>query len=43
MLVATVFLGVYVVVFAARFFLLERLFSRLPHHESAAPSSKGPR
>jgi putative flippase GtrA len=42
-LVATVFLGVYVVVFAVRFFLLERLFSRLPHHESAAPSSKGPR
>ena len=37
-LVAAVFLGVYVVVFAVRFFLLERLFTRLPHprHDGAA-------
>jgi putative flippase GtrA len=46
-LVAAVFLGVYVVVFAARFFLLERLFARLPHHsetvgrdEHAAPTEE---
>lgn len=42
-LVAGVFLGVYVVVFAVRFVLLERLFSRLQHHESVAPTSKGSR
>ena len=30
-LVAAVFLSVYVVVFVVRFFLLERLFARLPH------------
>ena len=37
-LVAAVFLGVYVVVFVVRFFLLERLFSRLPqaHHDRPA-------
>lgn len=33
-LVAGVFLGTYVVVFAVRFFLLERLFTRLHLHES---------
>jgi putative flippase GtrA len=33
-LVAAVFLGTYVVVFAVRFFLLERLFTRLHLHES---------
>jgi putative flippase GtrA len=39
-LVAAVFLGTYVVVFALRFFLLERLFSRLHSHEAGADSSK---
>jgi putative flippase GtrA len=34
-LVAAVFLGTYVVVFVLRFFLLERLFGRLPAHEPA--------
>jgi hypothetical protein len=33
-LVAGVFLGTYVAVFAVRFFLLERLFTRLHLHES---------
>jgi putative flippase GtrA len=33
-LVAAVFLGTYVVVFAVRFFLLEQLFTRLHVHES---------
>ncbi|HET7069015.1 MAG TPA: GtrA family protein [Nocardioides sp.] len=33
--VATVFLGTYVVVFALRFLLLERLFTRLHLHETA--------
>ncbi|HEX3223331.1 MAG TPA: GtrA family protein [Nocardioides sp.] len=42
-LVAGVFLGVYVVVFAVRFVLLERLFKRLEHRESASASSKGSR
>jgi putative flippase GtrA len=37
-LVAAVFLSVYVVVFALRFFLLERLFARLPHHDHPAPA-----
>lgn len=37
-LVAAVFLGVYVVVFAVRFFLLERLFARLPDHEHPSPA-----
>ena len=37
-IVATVFLGVYVVVFAVRFLLLERLFARLPHHEHPTPA-----
>jgi putative flippase GtrA len=37
-LVAGVFLGVYVVVFALRFVLLERLFARLPHHHHATPT-----
>jgi putative flippase GtrA len=34
-LVAAVFLGTYVVVFALRFVLLERLFTRLLVHETA--------
>jgi putative flippase GtrA len=34
-LVAAVFLGVYVVVFVVRFFLLERLFGRLPDSHEA--------
>lgn len=41
-LVAAVFLGVYVVVFAARFFLLERLFARLPHHGEAPTQHEQP-
>jgi hypothetical protein len=36
--VASVFLAVYVVVFTLRFFLLERLFARLPHHHHADPA-----
>lgn len=39
--VAAVFLGVYVVVFAIRFFLLERLFARLPHPQAPATSDTG--
>jgi putative flippase GtrA len=35
-LVAIVFLGVYVVVFALRFVLLDRLFGRVPAHESGS-------
>jgi putative flippase GtrA len=42
-LVAGVFLGVYVVVFAVRFVLLERLFGRLQHRESVSASAKGSR
>jgi putative flippase GtrA len=38
-LVAAVFLGTYVVVFVLRFFLLERLFGRLPGHESSGDTS----
>lgn len=42
MLVAVVFLGVYVVVFALRFVLLDRLFGRLLTHESRyAGSAEG--
>jgi putative flippase GtrA len=37
-LVAAVFLGVYVVVFAVRFFLLERLFARLPQPDHPTPA-----
>lgn len=39
-LVATVFLGVYVVVFAIRFFLLERLFARLPHPDAPITAAR---
>ena len=38
-LVAAVFLGVYVAVFVVRFFLLERLFSRLPHPHHDRPAA----
>lgn len=37
-IVAAVFLGVYVAVFVLRFFLLERLFARLPHPDRTAPT-----
>jgi putative flippase GtrA len=40
-LVAGVFLGTYVVVFALRFVLLERLFRRLQVHEAGAGESEG--
>jgi putative flippase GtrA len=39
-LVAIVFLGVYVVAFALRFVLLDRLFARLPAHGSASTSDQ---
>ncbi len=38
-LVAAVFLGVYVAVFVVRFFLLERLFGRLPHPQQERPAT----
>jgi putative flippase GtrA len=41
-LVAAVFLGVYVVVFVVRFFLLERLFSRLPHPQQERRAATDP-
>jgi len=40
-LVAIVFLGVYVAVFALRFVLLDRLFGRLLTHESSAGGTDG--